>query len=100
MKVEDLYTRIVRWKNRCCDVETREEMSDVLNKLADEMAEKNAKESGIYKIVKAARNIVKNVSECRKVELGGIFKMGEKWAVCDGYRVVGFSEKLPIEDVS
>lgn len=100
MKAEDLYTRIVRWKNRCDDVETREEMSDVLNKLADEMAEKSAKESGIYKIVKAARNIVKNVSECRKVELGGIFKMGEKWAVCDGYRVVRFNEKLPIEDVS
>ena len=100
MKVEDLYTKIVRWKNHCYDAVTREEMSDVLNKLADEMAEKNAKGIGISKIVKAARNIVKNVSEFRKVELGGIFKMGEKWAVCDGYRVVRFNEKLPIEDVS
>lgn len=100
MKVEDLYTKIVRWKNRCGDVETREEMSEVLGKLSDEMAEKSAKESGIYKIVKAAKNILKNVHEYKRDVLGGTFKMGEKWAVCDGYRVVRFNEKLPVEEVS
>lgn len=100
MKAEDLYTKIVRWKNRCDDVETREEMSEVLCKLSDEMAEKIAKESGISKIVKAAKNIVKNVDEYHKDVLGGTFKMGEKWAICDGYRVVRFTEKLPIEEVS
>lgn len=100
MKVEDIYTKIVRWKNRCGDVETREEMSEVLGKLSDEMAEKSAKESGISKIVKAAKNIVKNVHEYKRDVLGGTFKMGEKWTVCDGYRVVRFNEKLPIEEVS
>lgn len=81
------------------DICTRLDLESLRDRLESDIRMETARHAGTASIVRAANRIIKNVAESKRQTIGGAAMQNGRMCVCDGYRAVRFSSRLPLPEV-